>query len=116
MKNNTNKFRDNSIVYQTSNLSSFNDDKEEQSLDTDNQNICLGIRLEKKNRGGKLVTLIQGHPGNIESLQSLSKQLKTHCGVGGSVSETDLILQGDQLSKATSFLISKGFKVKKTGG
>jgi len=76
----------------------------------------LRIWLEKKGRGGKQATLIKGFTGDEESLKELSTQLKKHCGVGGSIKENDIIIQGDQRIKVRDFLVSRGYSNTKLAG
>ncbi len=76
----------------------------------------LGIRLDRRNRAGKTVTMITGFVGRSGDRNDLCKQLKKFCGAGGSVKNSDLIIQGDFLMKIKSHLEAMGFKVVKTGG
>jgi translation initiation factor 1 len=76
----------------------------------------LEAHLEKKGRGGKQVVLIKGFKGHLLELSSLGKELKQHCGVGGSVKDGDIILQGNVRDKAMEFLINAGHTVKRVGG
>ena len=70
----------------------------------------LKVRLDTRQRAGKAVTLIEGYVGSPEDLDDLGRQLKTHCGTGGSVKDGEIIIQGDQRDKITQWLIAKGYK------
>jgi translation initiation factor 1 len=69
----------------------------------------LKFRLDTKQRAGKAVTLVEGFSGKAEDLEQLGRQLKTHCGTGGSVKDGEIIIQGDQRDKITQWLIAKGY-------
>ena len=64
----------------------------------------LKIRLDKKHRAGKAVTLIEGFSGTAEDATELAKKLKTFCGTGGSVKNTEIIIQGDNRDKVLGWL------------
>ena len=74
--------------------------------------VCLKLRIEKKGRGGKEVTVIHELPNNPPFFKKLLKELKNLCGTGGSQKESTLEIQGDQREKVRDFLIKKGFKTK----
>jgi translation initiation factor 1 len=70
------------------------------------------LRLEKKSRGGKTVTVVDGLPRNSGFLKDLSQELKRACGTGGSVFETGVEVQGDMRQRVRELLLAKGFVVK----
>ena len=76
----------------------------------------LRVLLDRKNRGGKTVTLVTGFVGAEADLEKLTKTLKTKCGVGGSAKDGEVVLQGDFKEKVFLFLQKEGYKVKKSGG
>ncbi len=103
------------IMYSTN--SSFEFAKETEETDTPkNQQQDLRIMLDKKNRGGKAVTLVTGFLGKDDDLQTLGKMLKTKCGVGGSVKDGEILIQGDVRDKVLQILLKEGYKAKKAGG
>ncbi len=76
----------------------------------------LYVRLDRKGRKGKTVTLVDGFIGSTEDLKTLGKELKSKCGVGGSVKDDGIILQGDFRDRVISLLTEKGYHVKRSGG
>lgn len=76
----------------------------------------LEAHLEKKNRAGKIATVIKGFVGAEDDLKSLAKELKTLCGVGGSAKDGEIIVQGNFRDKIMEYLTKKGYKVKRVGG
>jgi translation initiation factor 1 len=109
-KKNSNK---GGIVYSTDSDFNFSNQKNDvESLPPAEQ--LLKIKLDKKHRGGKVVTLIDGFSMNEEEIEILSKQLKTFCGTGGSAKNSEILIQGDHRDKVLQWLIKKGFsKTKK---
>jgi len=95
----------------------WNDGEEETVETLEPQQQKLRVQIDRKQRGGKEVTLITGFVGNDEDLQVLGKALKTKCGVGGSAKDGEIIIQGNQLVKVLALLIEMGYKnTKKSGG
>lgn len=76
----------------------------------------LKVRLEKKHRRGKAVTLISGFVGSAEALKELGKTLKTRCGAGGTVKNGEVLIQGDFRDKIGEILTAGGYGVKRAGG
>jgi len=72
----------------------------------------LKVYIDKKKRAGKTVTVVEGFVGNLEDLNNLGKELKTKCGVGGSVKDGIIIIQGDYKVKAAEWLQQWKYKVK----
>ena len=74
----------------------------------------LTVRKEKKGRGGKTVTVVEGYKGNPQTLETLCKKVKQQCGVGGSVDCKTFIIQGDKADQVVKILIKEGYNAKKT--
>jgi translation initiation factor 1 len=70
------------------------------------------LRMEKKGRGGKVVTVVFGLPNNAAFLKDLSQELKRACGTGGTATDEGVELQGDLRGRVREFLLGKGFLVK----
>ncbi|HWC54567.1 MAG TPA: translation initiation factor [Chitinophagaceae bacterium] len=64
----------------------------------------LKVKLDTKQRAGKVVTLIEGFVGKEEDLKELEKKLKSYCGTGGSSKDGQIIIQGDQREKVMQWL------------
>jgi translation initiation factor 1 len=116
MNNNDWKSRLN-VVYSTNPDYEYtlkNHDSEQQTLPAKQQNLT--VCLDKKQRNGKKVTLVKGFIGTEEDLKNLGKELKTKCGVGGSVKDGEIIIQGDFRNKILELLLKTGYKAKCAGG
>ncbi|NDA63274.1 MAG: translation initiation factor [Chitinophagia bacterium] len=110
-----NRLTGNGIVYSTD--PSFSPEPEEQAIDTLSPGEqLLRISLDKKQRAGKVVTLITGFIGRDSDMEDLGKQLRNYCGTGGSAKDGIMLVQGDQREKVMQFLNKQGYsKAKKIG-
>jgi len=103
------------FVFSTNKDFDLSQDKETSETLAPNQQD-LEAHLDKKNRAGKIATVIKGFKGSADDLKALSKELKTLCGVGGSAKNSEIIIQGNFRDKIIDYLKKKGYKVKRVGG
>ena len=109
------KSDNNGTVYSTNPDFVFEYGEEEAfTLEPAKQN--LRVMLDKKQRAGKKVTLITGFQGSDYDLAVLGKALKSACGVGGSVKDGEIVLQGDFREKVLGILLQKGYTKTKISG
>lgn len=104
------------MVYSTNPDFQFESGEEEEMEPLDPKQQKLYVSLDKKNRKGKKVTLVEGFIGSKEDLKDLARELKSSCGVGGSLDDTSILIQGDFRERVIRLLEDKGFKVKQSGG
>lgn len=98
-------------VYSTNPDYKYEDGKDEvETLAKEKQQLIVSI--DKKQRKGKTVTLVQGFIGKDEDLETLAKLIKTKCGTGGSAKDGEIIIQGDVKIKVKDILEKEGYKVK----
>lgn len=76
----------------------------------------LEAHYSVKGRAGKPVTIVKGFKGTKDEFKELAKELKNKCGVGGSIKNEEIIIQGKYRDKITSILTQQGHKVKRVGG
>lgn len=103
------------VVYSTNNDFNYqyNEEETEDTLPANRQN--LKVQLDKSMRAGKQVTLVTGFTGKTGDIEILGKMLKSKCGVGGSVKDREIIIQGDHRDKIVQILIKEGYKAKRVG-
>jgi translation initiation factor 1 len=104
------------VVYSTNENYHYSEEGKEEETTLPPEKQRLTVSLDKKNRKGKAVTLISGFTGTADDLKELGKHLKSKCGVGGSVKDMDILLQGDHRNKVIQLLQDENYHVKKSGG
>jgi len=102
------------FVFSTNDNFEFEKQDGQETLAPKNQN--LEARFSNKGRGGKTVTVITGFIGSETDLKALGKLLKTKCGVGGSVKDQEIIIQGNYRDKIMEILKKEGYNIKRVGG
>lgn len=115
MKSNDWKERLN-VVYSTNPDYRYETDDDEYAETIEPAKQNLRVQLDKKNRGGKVVTLVTGFIGTEDELKELGKLLKTKCGVGGSAKDGEIIVQGDFKQKVLELLKKEGYTKTKPVG
>ena len=102
------------MVFSTDPNYSYNDDHEqEETLEPGQQKLYVSI--DRKQRKGKEVTLVEGFIGTDEDLKELGKTLKTKCGSGGSAKDGEILIQGNFKQKVADLLKEMGYVVKLKG-
>jgi len=104
------------VVYSTNPNFSYDEETEhsEETLHPSEQ--LLYVSIDRKQRNGKEVTLVEGFVGSEDDLKEVAKLLKNKCGVGGSAKDGEIIIQGKFKDKVADILTENGYKVKKKGG
>lgn len=115
MKNNDWKERLN-VVYSTNPDYSYEMEDDGEQVTPEASRQKLRVQLDRKNRGGKVVTLVTGFVGTENDLKELGKLLKSKCGVGGSAKDGEIIVQGDFKQKVLELLKKEGYTQTKPVG
>jgi len=102
------------FVFSTNDNFELNKTESQDTLLPNHQN--LEAHFSNKGRGGKTVTVITGFIGEENDLKTLGKLLKTKCGVGGSVKDNEIIIQGNYRDKIMEILKKEGYNIKRVGG
>ena len=99
------------VVYSTNPDFDYNtnEQKEEVTLSPEKQN--LRISIDNRKRKGKVVTLVTGFVGTEEDLKALGKKLKMKCGLGGTVKNNEIVIQGNVMDKIKKLLQDEGYNV-----
>ena len=104
------------VVYSTNPNFSYEFEQEEAPDTLPVQQQRLYVSIDRKQRAGKEVTLVEGFVGTEEDLKELGKILKSKCGVGGSVKDNEILIQGNFKQKIFDILIKEGYSQTKQKG
>ncbi len=101
------------VVFSTNPEFSYHNDIQQviESIPSSKQNLIVAI--DRRNRGGKQVTLVTGFVGREDELEELGRKVKSKCGTGGSVKDGEIIIQGDFRERVVTYLLSLGYKAKR---
>jgi len=103
-------------VYSTNPNFQYENDGEGELETLPAQQQDLRVSLDRKKRKGKSVTLVTGFVGLNDDLKAIGKLLKSKCGVGGTVKDGEILIQGDFCNKIIEILKKENYKVKRSGG
>jgi|FLOH01.1.fsa_nt_gi translation initiation factor 1 len=101
------------IVYSTRDLGPDSPAPSGAGLNRDN---IVRVGRETKGRKGAGVTVVIGAPVDGKELLALAKELKKKCGVGGTLRESVIEVQGDKRDQVIQILEKRGWNVKRVGG
>ena len=97
------------VVYSTNPDYEYSDDSQEEAETLPKNQQKLRLNMERAGRGGKTVTLVKGFVGSDKDINALCKLLKQKCGVGGSVKDGEIIIQGDHRQRLVELLKKEGY-------
>ena len=115
-KQSRNRGDNDGMVYSTNPGYSWEDEGQQEEEWSVGECATLYVSLDRKQRAGKPVTLVEGFDGPATELLLLGKALKQQCGVGGAVKEGCILVQGDHRDKVVTHLTSLGYQTKRKGG
>lgn len=101
------------VVYSTNPDYKYEEERQEEEETPAPSSQKLTVSLDRRNRGGKQVTLVTGFRGRHDDLAELGRTLKVKCGVGGTAKDGEITIQGDFRDKITAILTVMGYKAKR---
>lgn len=101
------------VVYSTNPDFNYQEETEVQEDTPEPSRQRLIVSIDRRNRGGKQVTLVSGFVGSDKDLKELGKTLKVKCGVGGTAKDGEITIQGDLRDKVTAILQGMGYNAKR---
>lgn len=105
------------VVYSTNPNFIYQTDEVNEAETISSNLQALYVSIDRKQRAGKEVTLVEGFIGKEDDLKELGKLLKSKCGVGGTIKEGEILIQGNFKDKIFDLLMKEGYsKTKKKGG
>jgi translation initiation factor 1 len=104
------------VVYSTNPNFSYEFEQSDDIQTLPPQQQRLYVSLDRKQRAGKEVTLIEGFVGTENDIKDLGKILKSKCGVGGSVKDNEILIQGNFKQKIFDLLVKEGYSQTKQKG
>lgn len=104
------------VVYSTNPEYQYDSGEEEAEETPPPEAQRLIVKLDKKHRKGKTITLVEGFRGSNEELKALGRDLKSRCGVGGSAKEGEILVQGDFRDRLVAILTEMGYNARRSGG
>lgn len=103
------------VVYSTDPDFGYRHEAEEETATLPPAQQQLRVWLDRKQRAGKVVTLVKGFVGTRADLEELGRMLKRKCGVGGAAKEGEIVIQGDHRDRVVALLAEAGYRCKKAG-
>ena len=104
------------VVYSTNPDFNYTTEEEESVCTLPPAQQKLRVQIDRKNRGGKVVTLVTGFVGSDDDLKELGRSLKNKCGSGGSAKDGEIIVQGDFKTRVIELLKTAGYTQTKGAG
>lgn len=101
------------VVYSTNPDFKYTQETVEEAVTLAPERQRLIVRIDRRQRAGKQVTLVEGFVGTAADLSALAKTLKIKCGVGGTAKDGEITIQGDLRDKVTQLLQSMGYNAKR---
>ena len=101
------------VVYSTNPDFNYQSTREDEAETLEPSRQRLIVRIDRRQRAGKQVTLVEGFVGTADDLAALARTLKTRCGVGGSAKDGEITVQGDLRDKVVALLQGMGYNAKR---
>ena len=103
------------VVFSTNPDFQYETDKETEATTLAPEKQNLKVWLDRL-KGGRVATVVRGFVGSDDDLAALGKELKKSCGVGGTVKDGEIIIQGDHRDRVVELLAKSGYRSKRAGG